>query len=85
MADHERGGGVEEYCGGPEICLDALGQTSVSVDPYEEAFDDPAPWQNYEAGLPGDLTDDINGDAGRLGDTVMILADIGPDLLDERE
>jgi hypothetical protein len=87
--DHERGGGVEECCGGFGGGFgggfDVLGQTPVSVDPCEEAFDDPAPWQNHEAGLTGDLADDCDGDSGRLGDAVMIVAAIGPDLPDERE
>jgi hypothetical protein len=76
---------VEECCGGFEGGFDVLGQTPVSVDPCEEAFDDPAPWQNHEAGLTGDLADDCDGDSGRLGDAVILVAANGPDLPDERE
>jgi len=46
---------------------------------------DPPPWQDDEAVLPGDLVDDLDCDVGSLGDALMVVATIGPDLLDERE
>src|SRR5690606_35784476 len=85
-ADHEHGsGGVEECSGGLEGCLDVLGEPAISVDPCEEAFNDPPPRQDDEAGLPGDFADDFNGDAGSLRDALMVVAAIGPYLLDKGE
>jgi hypothetical protein len=35
--------------------------------------------------LSGDHPDDLDGDAGDLGDPAMAIVSIGPDCLDERE
>jgi hypothetical protein len=48
-------------------------------------LDDPASRQDDEAGLHGDLVDDLDLGAGSLGDALMVVATISPDLLDERE
>jgi hypothetical protein len=67
------GGGVEEGSGGIDGGFDVFGEASVSVDPGEEALDDPSSWEDDEADLIGDFPDDFDGNAGRRPDAVMII------------
>ena len=55
------GGGVEEgFCGG-DGSFEVFGEP-VSIDPGEEALDDPAPGLDGEADLIGFAPDDFDGD-----------------------
>ncbi len=63
--------------------LKVLREAPVSVDPGEEAFDHPTPWQDDEADLIGLFPDDFDGDAGGRGHPLVIVSAIGPDELDE--
>jgi hypothetical protein len=44
---------MDEGGRGGDGSLEILGEAPVSVDPGEEAFDDPATWENREADLIG--------------------------------
>jgi len=79
---HDRGG-VKESLGRGDRGLEVLGQTAVSVDPGEEAFDHSAAWLDGEADLIGVLADDLDGDDSGVGDAFSGIAAIGEDLLDE--
>ena len=50
----------------------------------EEAFDDPATWENGEADLIGQLADDFDDHSGRACNAFGDIGGVGEDALDER-
>jgi hypothetical protein len=65
---------MEERGGRSDRGLEVLGETPVAVDPGEEALDHPAPRQDLEAHLIGQLADDLHHDGSGVCD---LLARIG--------
>ena len=85
-ADDEHGrGGVEEGGGGFDGGFEVLCEASVAVDPGKEALDHPSAGQDDEPDLIGLLSDDFDEDIGGCGDALMVVASIGPDVLDKGE
>ena len=76
---------MEEGGGGGDGPLEILGEAPVSVDPGEEAFDDPAARENGEADLIGQLADDFDDDPRGVGDALAGIGGVGEDAFDERE
>ena len=79
------GGCVEEGRRGGDGGFGVLPEPSISIDPGEEALDDPPPGLNGEADLIGLAPDDLDGDAGGGRDTRALVASVREDLLDEGE
>src|SRR6185369_7168218 len=57
----------------------------VSVDPGEEALDDPASWQDDEPDLTGRLLDHLDDDRGCLADPFGAVAAVDEGPFDEGE
>src|ERR1700683_1172669 len=74
---------MDEGGGGGDGSLEILGEASVSVDPGEETFDDPATWENREADLIGQLAHDFEDYARRVCNTLGSIGGVGEDALDE--
>ncbi len=56
---------------------------SVSIGPCKEALDDPAERPNGETDLTLALLDGFDSNAGGFGDAFVVVAAVGPDVLDE--
>jgi hypothetical protein len=67
------------------VAFEVFGQPAVAVDPGEEALDDPAPQQNLEADLIGDLLHHLDGDGGGVSDALGVVGAVGEGEFDERE
>jgi hypothetical protein len=81
---------VIEPCGGAlEGSLEVFGEATVSAQPCEGAFDDPAPWQYLEAFCMVGTLDDLErplADFGqRLAEFVGRTTAVGEDMAQPRE
>lgn len=79
---HNRGS-IEEGLGRGDSAFKVLCQPSVSIDPGEEALDDPAAWQDLEADLVSDFLDDLDGDRGGILDPLGGIGAVGEGEFDE--
>ena len=80
--EHGRSGVEEGGCGG-DGRIEVFGKTAITAKPSAASLDYPAARMHGEAHLAERLTDDLDGDAGCLCDTLGGIGRVCEGVLDE--